>query len=69
MTWSSFEERLSFVSHAAQSPNRGVCLEKAQIQKQQAREKGKKSSPGEGRGCRWGVGKWCLDSFLFFPLQ
>lgn len=50
MTWSSFEERLSFVSHAAQRPNRGVCLEEAQIQKQQAREKGKKSSPGEGRG-------------------
>ena len=69
MTWSSFEERLSFVFHAAQSPNRGVCLEKAQIQKQQAREKGKKSSPGEGRGCGWGMGKGCLDSFLFFPLQ
>lgn len=62
MTWSSFEEKLSFVSHAAQRPNRGVCLEHAQIQKQQAREKRKKSPQGEGRERGWGT-----VAGLFFP--
>lgn len=66
MTWFSFEERLSFVSHAAQRPDKGVCLENAQIQKQQATEKRKKCSPREGRGWDWGVGERCQGLFVFF---
>lgn len=75
MTWSSFEEKLSFVSHAARRPNRGVCLENAQIQKQQAREKRKKCPQGEGREWDWGrvsgcfLGCWGFFCFFFPPVQ
>lgn len=63
MTWSSFEEKLAFVSHAAQRPNRGVCLENAQIQKLQTREERKK---GEGWGMRLGRGVSILFVSFFF---
>lgn len=67
MTWSSFEEKLSFVSHAAQRPNRGVCLENAQIQKQQARDQRRKKCPqGEGREWDWGGVSGFLVSFVVF---
>lgn len=70
MTWSSFVEKLSFVSHAAQRPNRGVCLENAQIQKQQAKEKRKKCPQGESGS---GIGEESQGAFcfvlFFFPVQ
>lgn len=67
MTWSDFEEKLSFVSHAVQRPNRGVCLANAQIQKQQAREKRKKCPRASGRQENVS-GEWGQSSFSF-PVQ
>lgn len=67
MTWSSFVEKLSFVSHAAQRPNRGVCLENAQIQKQQAKEKKEEMSSRGIREWDWGRESGCfLFCFVFF---
>lgn len=48
-TWAGCEEKLSFVSPAAQRPNGGVCLEDAQVQKQQA---GGEAGDGVGLGVR-----------------
>lgn len=54
--WASCEKKLSFVSPAAQRPNGGVCLEVAQVQKQQA---GGEAGDGVELGVR----------ILFFSVQ